>query len=384
MKKWTYGARFFLSVNLGFSLYINSSFLSSHISERYVGLVFSLAAILAIAILFKLPDFISRYGNVHLMAALGFVSILIIPPLVTSQTTALTLGLFIAYYVIGLMLRYGLDLYLEHLSDDETTGATRGTFLVAVNSAIMLSALSVGFLLGETDNYARAFFVAAIALLPFMAIMGTKLKEVKDHYAKIPIFLTLKKIFLARKGHDGDLHKILAIDLLLNLFYMIMIIYTPIYLHQYIGLSWPEIGIAFAIMNVPFIILPIPLGRLADNKIGEKELLSLGIAITGLATIAMTFSNAQSLLTWAVILTIGRIGVSIIESMKEVYLFKNITPGDVSILSISRNTIPLAYIIGPLIASSFLSLFDFRFLFAFIGLVMIFGLRYSLTLVDTK
>ncbi|MEX0918769.1 MAG: MFS transporter [Candidatus Paceibacterota bacterium] len=384
MKKWTYRAQFFLALNLGLILYVNSSFLAGHIDAKYVGLVFSIAATLAIFTLFKLPDFIERYGNAHLIAALGFISIIIIPILVTIEQSALVIGLFVLYFIIVLMIRYSLDLYLEHISDDATTGATRGIFLVIYNAGILLAILLAGLILGQGDDYQRVYFAGAIALLPLMAIASIKLEEVRSEYIKPPALKMLKKIMLAKEDWEKRIHKILAIDFLLNFFYIIMIVYTPIYLHQFIGLSWKEIGIVFALMHIPFMLLPIPLGRLADSKFGEKEFLSLGLLTIGLTTISISFIQTPSLLIWSLVLIGTRVGASVIEGMKEAYLFKNIGPGDVGVLSVSRNTVPLAYIIGPLVASSFLIIFDFRFLFAFIGLVMLFGLRYSLTLVDTK
>lgn len=383
LRWWTYGARFFLSLSIGFSLYISSSFLAQFLDEDYVGIVFVIAALIAIFILFRMPFFLSQYGNVRIMATLGFIAILIIPLLVTAGSATLVVSLFILFYVINLILRYGLDLYLEHLSTDEETGEIRGIFTVLTHGPLIFAVLATSFILDKTTDYWKVFAVGALALLPFVMIASNKLKEDKEKYKTIPAFNTLKKIILAKDTHDKKLHQILAIDFLLNFFYVVMIIYTPIYLHNYIGLNWSEIGLIFALMTLPFIILPIPLGSLADKKIGEKELLTLGLLITGVATFAMSFITTPSFWLWAGILVLTRIGASIVESMKETYLFKTISAGDVGVLSISRDTIALAYITGPLFTSAFLTFYDFKFLFAFLGLVMIFGLRYSLTLRDT-
>jgi hypothetical protein len=44
----------------------------------------------------------------------------------------------------------------------------------------------------------------------------------------------------------------------------------------------------------------------------------------------------------------------------------------------------MAYIIGPIIATILLTIFDIKGLFIALGLLMLYGLRYSLALVDTK
>ena len=49
-----------------------------------------------------------------------------------------------------------------------------------------------------------------------------------------------------------------------------MVIYTPIYLHEYLNFNWNEIGIIFFNKAFPFILLDFPLENFSD-KIGEKK-----------------------------------------------------------------------------------------------------------------
>lgn len=384
LRFWTYLARFFLSLSFGFSLYISSSFLASFLDESYVGIIFSIAALISIVITFYIPALLAKYGNIRLMATLAFVSVLLIPLMVTSASTPVVVSLFMVFYTINLIIRYQLDLYLEHLSAHEITGEIRGIFTVLSNGPLIFAVMTISLLLGETNDYWKVFTAGALALLPFVFIALTKLKEERAKYKTLPVLNTLKNIILAHDSYDKKLHQILAIDFLLNFFYVVMIIYTPIYLLNNIGFSWDHIGLMFTLMILPFIIIPFPLGFWADKKIGEKEMLSLGLIIMGLATIAMSFVTGASFWLWATLLITTRIGASVVESMKESYLFKTVNHGDVGILSISRNTVPLAFIVAPFFTSAFLAFFDFKFLFAFVGLSMIFGLRYSLVLVDTK
>jgi MFS family permease len=104
----------------------------------------------------------------------------------------------------------------------------------------------------------------------------------------------------------------------------------------------------------------------------------------GLSTIALSYITTPSIALWAGVLFITRIGAAAVEIGKETYLFKNINAGDSSILSLARMTMPLSYLVGPVAATVFLLFFDFRFIFFALGLIVLFGLRYALVLVDTK
>ena len=63
-----------------------------------------------------------------------------------------------------------------------------------------------------------------------------------------------------------------------------MVIYTPIYLHEHIGLPWSDIGIIFTIMLLPFVLFEFPAGKLADGKWGEKEPPIIGIILIAVST----------------------------------------------------------------------------------------------------
>jgi len=45
---------------------------------------------------------------------------------------------------------------------------------------------------------------------------------------------------------------------------------------------------------------------------------------------------------------------------------------------------PLAYIVGPLLATATLFVVDIQYIFLIFAVIILFGLRYSLTLHDTK
>jgi MFS family permease len=163
-----------------------------------------------------------------------------------------------------------------------------------------------------------------------------------------------------------------------------MIIYTPIYLHEYLNFHWGEIGIIFTIMLLPFVILSFPLGKLSD-KMGEKEMLLIGFFISAVATLVIPFVKEPKLLTWALILFITRIGAATIEIMSESYFFKSINEENAEAISFFRNTTPLAYLVAPMLAIPILLLVpSFEYLFFVLGSLLFYGLFVTLRLRDVK
>jgi MFS family permease len=183
-------------------------------------------------------------------------------------------------------------------------------------------------------------------------------------------------------NRDG-IRKIFLSNIMLRFFYSWMVIYTPIYLHEHIGFSWGEIGLIFSIMLVPFVVLGSPLGKIADKYIGEKELLSLGFVIVAVSTAYLSFVDSSNFLVWALVLLVTRIGASMVDIMSETYFFKKIDGSDSNLLGFFRMTGPIAFIIGPLLATLVLPFVGIKYLFLVLGILMLWGLRYSLTLKDT-
>jgi MFS family permease len=163
-----------------------------------------------------------------------------------------------------------------------------------------------------------------------------------------------------------------------------MIIYTPVYLSKYIGFSWGEIGIMFTIMLLPFALFELPIGKLADKKYGEKEILTIGLVIMGLSTLMMSFVSVKSFLLWTVLLFITRTGASFVEITSDSFFFKQVNTANTDEISIYRTTRPLAFIIAPLIATLALQFVPYHYIFLIVGTIVILSTHWSLALKDTK
>ncbi len=390
LRHWVYLGSFTFSLHIALSAYINSSFISSLVGEKWVGLFFIIASFLSIILFFHIPSVLKKYSFQNVILWLAVISCLLAGSIFFVTSPVVFILVFLTFfYVAGHLLKYVLDLYLESLSDDANTGGIRGTILTALNFGWISSPLFIGLILGADNNYSLAYLASSVAIIPFFLIALLTFKpftktETEQILPENDLRQTFKNIWQAKTGLEKNLHHVLAVDFVINFFYVFAFIYLPIYLHQHIGLPWSSIGVVFTVMLLPFIFLQYPLGRLADKKLGEKEIMTTGLIILSVATIAISLLNSQNIALWAIILLLGRTGLAAAEISKESYLFKHINSNDRNVLSLSRMMFPISYIIGPIIATCLLYFIDLKYIFIFVGLVVLYGIRHSLTIIDTK
>jgi len=155
---------------------------------------------------------------------------------------------------------YCLDIFLEELSIDSKTGEIRGVYFTLVNVGITLGPLLVALLaVGNTLNL--VYWAATLLLIPpiLFAVFSFKLKRGlklrKEH-----VVLPFRKWWQSR-----DIRRVTLAKVVLETFFASMVIYTPIYLHSWLGFSWSELGIIFTVALLPFIFFEWPVGELADR-----------------------------------------------------------------------------------------------------------------------
>ena len=368
-------AGFSLTLSAALVYYINSSFLGSVVGETNVGFIYASAALATLIVILFIPILGRRFGLLKMSRRFALIFIFSLIALATSQTAVVQISSFIIFYASIVGLGLWLDIYLETLSPNRRTGRIRGGYLTVINTAVLFAPYVSGRTLDYTGSYQAIYCLSLLVALPLLYQMFWRLTD-----RPLPI----SRRSLGEKLRDSNLRKILALDFFLNLFFFFMVIYLPLHLHNVLGFGWEKIGLIFTIMLLPFVLIEYPLGWLADRKFGEKEILSLGLIVAALATLPIAFLTTKSIALWAGLLFLTRVGASAIESMKETYLFKKVTAGDVGVISLSRLTIPLAYIIGSLLSIVILRFFPISFLFLLISILFIFGLYFSLTLKDTR
>jgi MFS family permease len=274
---------------------------------------------------------------------------------------------------------YHLYIFLEDGSKDATTGATRGIYLTTMNLGILVAPAIAGAIATMLDFRAVYAFSGFVLFLMYI-ILYARFRHFHDPAYKMLRFSNALKTTLAHP----ELWRISVTNFLLFLFYSWMVVYLPVYLTMTVGFSWQEIGVLFAIMLSPFVLFEWPLGRVADRRLGEKELLIMGFILAALATAAISLVTEPNFLLWAAILFFTRVGASAIEVMNETYFFKHVKSADASIVGLFRMSRPLGFAVGPALAAVFLAFFDMPALFLALGAILLVGVPIAWGLTDTK
>jgi MFS family permease len=328
-----------------------------------------------------LPFVLKKFGNYKVTLFLVVLELCALLGIAFFQTLPWLIAIFVMNLTLIPLIYFSMDIFLEGLSSNRQTGMIRGIYLTAVNLAWIISASLGGRILAGSD-YWKIYLFSYIFLSPVVLILIFKLREFKDSPYKAPhLWQTIKSVW-----KNKDVHYVFMAVFLLQFFYAWMVIYTPLYLHNYIDFSWIEIGKIFSIMLLPFVFIQFLAGKLADRYCGEKEMLSIGFIIMAISTMMIFFVTGKSLLVWSLILFTSRIGAAMVEVMCDVYFFKKVDNKNANMISFYRMAGPMAYIVGPLLAILILYIpgFDMRSLFFILGFIMLFGLRCSLTIKDTK
>lgn len=377
--KITYTLNFFIALHAFLTLYINSSALAELFADTTISVLYALGSLFGITALLIVPRILRNVGDVRATIGVIALDIVALVVLTLNPHPFAFLGAFLVHIILIRVLQLDIDIFLETATDKRKEGTQRGFFLTITNTALVLSPLIVGFLLADTEAYSRVYFVSLLALIPAFLLILFSYRHFKDpayHHTRMSVMF--RKIF-----QRAYLRHIFAANFLLRLFYAIMVIYTPLYLHLEIGLPWNVLGVIFTVMLLPFALLEYPLGRLADTKYGEKEILVIGFLIMAITTALISFTTTTNFIVWALLLLATRVGASAVEIMTETYFFKKADVSDADIVSAYRIVEPFAYIVGSGLVSILLVFVDVRYVFVFLGALLLFGCTVSLKLRDT-
>lgn len=372
----------YVSFLLGFSqavlAYIISSYIKSATGSENIGFFYFTSYILVLITLFGFHKIIKKLGKSNTffitlgVQTMSLLFLTILPPTNTS------IFFLVLYILFGSLTFVCLDVILESFSTDHRSGRIRGLHLMILDAGFILGPFLSTQLL-EKYNFQAAFLASMILNLMVLAIALNKLRGV-NHETKEDLSIDdiFKKI-IKRK----NVLRVYYISFILEFFYAIMIIYSPIYLKS-LGFSWEQVGLIFTVMLIPFIILPYPAGFIADKKFGEKELLIVALLIMGISTFAILFIDTPSILIWAIVLFSTRIGASLIQTLRDSYFYKRIDGHDVHLIDFFRTSMPTAYILAAILSSFILYFYPINYIFIILGIVTLSALWPAFRLVDNK
>lgn len=381
LRKNTFVISFLYSIPFGLLLYFNSSFLIERgFSEQTVSLILAIGYVLCVCMTLVLPSWLRRFGNRWLFTH-GLLLCGVLFLLVSITSNPLLLTFFLTFGIgVATSLYVLLDIFLAATSRDVSkVGRRRGILVTLRNGAYMLAQLAAVGLLAYA-SFARMYAAAGIAFFLLSGLAAFLLRGFRDPAYELYNWRGVWD----RLAHSPDLRNTFWVEFLLRLFYSLMIVYTPLYLHENFGIPFESMGIMFAIMIVPFLLLEVPIGRLADVRWGERYVLITGFLIASVTTITLAFITTADVVVWTAALFATRIGAALLDIGSEAHFFKHIRGGDSGEVSAFRILFPLAYIVGPLLGAVLLFVLPLQYIFVALGLCMLGGVFAARALSDPR
>lgn len=363
--------------------YINSSFLEQYIDAASVGTIYTVGSALSVLIFLFISRVLHRVGNYKL--TIGLLLTNFVAVLGMSQATILEVAipLFIVHLITVPLIIFNLDVFMEERigNDESGTGTSRGLLLTLASLVGALSPLISGLLIAGADgNFTSAYVLSALTLLPVLVILSIYFRTFSDpEYGEIDVFSAIRTFWI-----NINIRSVFIAHFLLQMFFMMMVVYTPLYLTGTIGLTWAEFGIVMFFAQLAYVIFEYPIGLIADRYIGEKEMMGFGFLIIIIGTSWMSFVTITSVLVWSIIMFTTRVGAALVEVTTESYFFKQTKSSDAQIISFFRITRPLAYVLGAAVASLSLLYIPFHFVFVVFAILMIPAMFCTLYIEDTK
>ncbi len=363
---------FLLSIHLALVAYINSSFLATFLSEKDVGLLYVIGSIISVIVLLLIPKILTTWGEYKFLIYTAALDALLLLALSMAKNTSTIILLFILYVTFNNIIIFLLDELVQIFSRNSSMGRVRGYYLTTINLAWVLTQGVYGKILG-TSSFSTLYFIGFCIMALFFLIALVYFKKLRDpEYDKVNPRASLRKFF-----QNKNLARSYKINFLLQFFFAIMVIYTPIYLSAHLHFTWTEIGTIFTIMLLPFVLIQGQLGKYSD-RVGERGMLMFGFLIAAAATILLFFIHLHAVWIWALLLFTTRIGAAIVEVMSDVYFFRHIKDENDEFIGIYRNTAPASYVFAPLFAFLFFSYTPaFNFIFLILGAIMLYGVYLS-------
>jgi MFS family permease len=378
-----YAASLLLVLHTFIVAFINSSLLEQYIDTASIGTIYLVSSALTVLIFLFISHVVHRVGNFKLTLALLLINGLAVMALSFADSLRTVVPLLVAHLVMVPLIIFNLDVFMEeHIGNDEgVTGTKRGLLLTLMSVVGAVSPfLSSELIAAGGGSFKYAYMASAAALIPIIGILLWYFKDFKDPpYTNLHAIEAIRGFWIKK-----DIRSVLIVHFVLQMFFMCMVVFSPLYLIGTIGLTWIDFGIIMFFAQMAYVIFEYPIGVIADKYIGEKEMMALGLMILAVSTAWISFVTVPSVFVWSVIMFIVRVGASFVEVTTEVHFFKNTTSSDAQIISFFRVTRPLAYVAGALLASISLLYLPFNLLFVVFALIMIPAMFITLDIVDSK
>lgn len=377
----TYMLTILYALHYAIPIYITSSFLHTYFNSAYVSGLYVIASIATLLASLTITKSIRHFHTYH------FTFFLVIAEIMATIIFAFTdnlfvIGLFfIIHTVLQAFLYISLNIFIESFSKHAQTGSIRGLFLAILSAGYLISPIIGGTILAYS-SFKIVYLIASLTLVPFLYFLHKYLIHIKEPaYTSIDVFSAMQKVL-----REKNLKSIFIVDLVVESFYSVMIIYSPIYLAT-IGIPLTTyLTFILPIALIPLVILPYELGFLADSKHEEKDILIVGLLIMTVTTFLCVIVRSPDPRIWAFLLLVSRIGTSFVETMAYDYFFKKIGPEDASLTALFMNIRGVSIILIGGIGFIFAPLLVEKpqLMFIILGCVILWGISHAIGIKTTN
>jgi MFS family permease len=344
-----YSVSFLFALHIALAAYINSTYISTIVSTRYIGIVYTTASVVTILSLISSGTLFARFGSYAVTKCAIGINALSLLALALSSNPVLIVFSFVVFLSSNTLAVLCIDLSIEHENHTTLIGTERGLYFTVTNIAWVIAPLLTAYIVQGGTAYTNIYAWSGALVVCTYALLTAAQKHTKTHTHYVRTSFSTLYTTLVKNRH---IRAIFAVNFILQFFFVWMVVYTPIYLHTNMGLSWNALGAIFTIMLLPFVLFSLPTGILIDRyKTKKKTLLYTGVCIMTAATACIPFLHTQSILAWGLVLFFTRMGASIVETTADVYFFSHIHTEDASIVGAFRDMTPLAFIVAPLVGT---------------------------------
>lgn len=376
----TYMLTILFALHYAIPLYATSSFLHIYFNSGIVSILYTFGSVATLLASLTITKSIRKFHTYH------YTFFLVIAEIIATIAFAITENLyiialfFIIHTVLQSFLYICLNIFIESFSKHTETGSIRGLFLAILSAGVLISPIIGGAILSHS-SFKVLYIVASLVLVPFLYFLHKYLTHIKEPaYSSVDIFGALRKVL-----KNKNLKSIFIADFVVEFFYAVMIIYSPMYLAT-IGIPLTSyLSYILPVALIPLVILPYELGILADSKHEEKNILIVGLIIMTITTFLCVIIKTSDIRVWALLLLASRIGTSFAETMIYSFFFKKIGPEDASLTALFMNIRGVAiisagiigFLVSPIIAKTP------QLMFIILGCVILWGMSHALIIKQT-
>ncbi len=378
-----YAASLFLMFHSASIAYLNSSYIEQYMPATNVGMIYTVGAALTVFIFLFISRVLHRVGNFKLTVLLLCIDLLAVGGMAFADSLRTAVPLMVLHIITVPLLIFNIDVFLEEEigNNEGVTGSRRGLLLALLSFVGAIAPFFSGLLVnGDEGTFSNAYVLSAASLIPILLILLGYFKNFTDPpYNEVQLFGAIHSFW-----KNKSLRNVLGAHFMLQVFFVAVVVYVPLYLTQTIGLTWTEFGIIIFWAQIAYVLCEYPIGIIADKYIGEREMMGVGLLILALSTASFAFVTAASVVVWSIIMFISRVGASLTEVTTESYFFKQTKSSDAQVISFFRVMRPLSYVFAAPLASLALLYLPFNLVFVVIALLMVVGMFFTLGITDSK